>query len=62
MTGKLDEPAYTYLGAVLPTLCTIQTSLTKKDYLEMYNVLTPRMRSTTFGKEILDLAEKVKTN
>ena len=48
-------------GAVLPTLCTIQSGLTKSDYLEMYNSLTPRMRSTTFGKEILELAEKAKT-
>jgi hypothetical protein len=47
-------------GAVLPTLCTIQATLTKSDYLEMYNDLTPRMRSTTFGKEILSLAQKSK--
>lgn len=52
-----DSPS----GAVLPTLCTIQTSLTKSDYAEMYNSLTPRMRSTTFGKEILELGEKAKT-
>ena len=49
-------------GAVLPTLCTIQASLTKLDYLEMYDSLTPRMRSTTFGNEILKLAEKAKPN
>ena len=48
------------VGAVLPTLCTIQTSLTKTDYLEMYNALTPGMRTTTLGKEILNLADKSK--
>ena len=48
-------------GAVLPTLCTIQSSLTKADFLEMYNDLTPKMKSTTLGKEILTLAEKAKT-
>jgi hypothetical protein len=48
-------------GALLPTLCTIQTNLVKSDYLEMYNSLTPRMRSTTFGKNILDLADKSRT-
>ncbi len=47
-------------GAVLPTLCTIQESLTQSDYLEMYNFLTPRMRSTVFGQEILTLSRKSK--
>jgi Domain of unknown function (DUF4369) len=47
-------------GALLPTLCTISNSLTKADYLEMYNYLNPSMRTTTLGKEILNLAEGAK--
>jgi hypothetical protein len=47
-------------GAVLPTLCTIQNQLTKADYLEMYHTLTVAMQNTSFGKEILDQAQKSK--
>ena len=45
-------------GALLPTLCTIQDKLKTADYLEMYHALTPPMRASQLGKEILTLANK----
>jgi hypothetical protein len=45
-------------GAILPTLCTIQEKLTKKDYLEMFNSLSPEMQRTYLGKEVLELSNK----
>ena len=45
-------------GAVLPTLCTLQEQLTKQDFSDMYNSLTPDMQKTYFGREILELGAK----
>lgn len=45
-------------GAALPTLCTLEASLTGNDYLEMYQVLTPTWKQSTFGKETLSQATK----
>lgn len=41
----------TAAGAALPTLCTLEPSLTGRDYLEMYQALTPVWQQSTFGKE-----------
>ncbi len=51
-----DSPS----GAVLPTLCTLQTRLSRADYLEMYGMLTPKMQSTAMGREIVEQANKAK--
>ncbi|MBC3787995.1 DUF4369 domain-containing protein [Spirosoma utsteinense] len=48
-------------GAALPTLCTLGDYLTKADYLEMYNMLSPTWQKSYFGREILDEASR-KTN
>jgi Domain of unknown function (DUF4369) len=45
-------------GALLPTLCTIQEKLTKSDFLEMFNCLSPEMQKTDLGKEVLELSNK----
>lgn len=45
-------------GAVLPTLCTIQDKLTKNDFLEMFNSLSPEMQRTNLGKEVFELSNK----
>ena len=45
-------------GAVLPTLCTLQGRLSRADYMEMYTVLTPEMRATAMGREIIEQANK----
>jgi hypothetical protein len=47
-------------GAVLPTLCTLGGDLTRADYMEMYNTLTPTWQQSSFGKEILAEAKKKK--
>jgi len=51
-----DSPS----GAVLPTLCTLQGRLTRADYIEMYETLTPKMQATAMGKEIVEQANKTK--
>jgi hypothetical protein len=45
-------------GAVLPTLCTIQDKLTKSDFLEMFNSLSPEMQKTYLGKEVKKLSKE----
>lgn len=50
------------VGAVLPTLCTLQDKLTQADFTEMYNVLTPAMRSTKMAKETMQLAKTAKSS
>ena len=45
-------------GALLPTLCTIQDKLTKNDFLEMYNSLSPEIQKTHLGREVLELSSK----
>jgi Domain of unknown function (DUF4369) len=48
----------TAAGAALPTLCTLEATLTGPDYLEMYRTLTPTWQQSTFGKEIISQATK----
>ncbi|MDO7885910.1 DUF4369 domain-containing protein [Hymenobacter cheonanensis] len=48
----------TAVGAALPTMCTLGTSLTGADYQEMYQSLTPRWQQSTLGREILTQAGK----
>ncbi|MCY7349258.1 MAG: DUF4369 domain-containing protein [Cytophagaceae bacterium] len=48
-------------GAVLPTLCTLQDRLSRSDYMEMYEVLTPEMQNTEMGREIIKQANKAKS-
>lgn len=50
------------VGAVLPTLCTLQDKLTQADFMEMYNVLTPAMKSTKMAKETMQLAKTAKSS
>lgn len=45
-------------GAMLPDLCTLSTSLTSADYLQMYQVLTPTWQASSFGKDLLVQAKK----
>ncbi|TGE14455.1 DUF4369 domain-containing protein [Hymenobacter elongatus] len=40
-------------GAALPTFCTLSDYLTRRDYLEMYALLTPVWQQSTLGQEIL---------
>jgi hypothetical protein len=47
-------------GALLPNLCTIQSALLRKDYLEMYNMLDTEIRSSALGLELLEFARKAK--
>ena len=42
----------TSVGATLPTMCTLLTSLTAADYTEMYQAIAPRWQRTAFGREI----------
>lgn len=42
----------TPVGATLPTMCTLLTSLTAADYTEMYQAISPRWQRTAFGREI----------
>jgi hypothetical protein len=48
------------VGAVLPTLCTLQDKMSQADFMEMYNVLTPEMKNTEMAKETMQLAKKAK--
>jgi hypothetical protein len=48
----------TAAGAALPNLCTLQSSLTGADYLEMYRSLTPVWQQSSFGQDILSQATK----
>ncbi|GAB3898196.1 hypothetical protein GCM10028803_17280 [Larkinella knui] len=48
----------TAVGAALPTLCTLGDYLTKADYLEMYQTLSPTWQNSGFGREILEQAGK----
>ncbi|WP_035564198.1 DUF4369 domain-containing protein [Hymenobacter sp. IS2118] len=45
-------------GAMLPNLCTLGPLLTAADYQQMYQSLTPTWQQSTFGKEMLLLAQK----
>ncbi|MFC5407834.1 DUF4369 domain-containing protein [Larkinella bovis] len=46
------------VGAALPTLCTLSNYLTRADYLEMYQILSPTWQRSRFGREILAEAGK----
>ena len=48
----------TAVGAALPTMCTLGTSLTGADYQEMYQSLTPRWQQSTMGREVLTQVSK----
>ena len=48
----------TAVGAALPTMCTLGTSLSGADYQEMYQSLTPRWQQSTMGREVLTQASK----
>lgn len=48
------------VGAVLPTLCTLQDKMSQTDFMEMYNILTPEMKNTEMAKETMQLAKKAK--
>lgn len=50
------------VGAVLPTLCTLQDQLTQADFMEMYDILTPSMKSTKMAQETKELARKTKSS
>ncbi|RRB02700.1 DUF4369 domain-containing protein [Larkinella rosea] len=46
----------TAVGAALPTLCTLGDYLSKADYLELYQTLSPTWQNSGFGREILQQA------
>lgn len=48
------------VGAVLPTLCTLQDKLSQADFMDMYNVLSPAMKTTALAQETLQLAKKAR--
>lgn len=48
------------VGAVLPTLCTLQDKMSQTDFMEMYNVLTPEMKNTEMARETMQLAKQAK--
>ncbi|MCC5612717.1 DUF4369 domain-containing protein [Nostoc sp. CHAB 5834] len=48
------------VGAVLPTLCTLQDKMSQTDFMEMYNVLTPEMKNTEMARETMQLAKRAK--
>jgi uncharacterized protein DUF4369 len=41
-------------GALIPSFCSIEDKLTKEDYTEIYNYLTPEIQQTGYGKRILE--------
>lgn len=41
------------IGALIPNFCTLGNVLTKEDYQEMYDMLTPEMQKTGYGSSIL---------
>lgn len=47
----------TILGALLPNFCTLQEVLRKEDYLAMYQLLSPAMQMTNYGKSIYEKAK-----
>jgi hypothetical protein len=58
LKGYVQRYHDTAVGAALPTMCTLGTSLTTADYREMYAGLTPRWQQSAFGHEILTQASK----
>jgi hypothetical protein len=47
-------------GALIATLCTAPKELTREDYLQLYQSLSPAMQQTRFGTEILTQSKKSK--
>jgi hypothetical protein len=42
------------VGALLPIFCTIEDNLSKKDYKEFYNMLSPEAKKSGYGKVLLE--------
>ena len=41
-----------YAGALIPNFCTIEKSLTKADWIEIYDFLSEEMKDTYYGRKI----------
>ncbi|HEY0740338.1 MAG TPA: DUF4369 domain-containing protein [Chryseosolibacter sp.] len=47
-----------HAGALIPTFCTIEKSLTIEDWAEIFETLTPEIRSTWYGRKIKAKVER----
>ena len=45
------------VGALLPNFCNLKTFLKKEDYVEMYNLLTNKMKTSDYAKSTLKRSE-----
>jgi len=48
------------VGALLPAFCTIENSLTEKDYEEIYNTFSENIKQTDYGQRIFEKFQKPK--
>ena len=48
----VSENSTSTVGALLPAFCTIENSLTEKDYKEIYNTLFENIKQTDYGQRI----------
>jgi len=44
------------IGALIPNFCTLGEVLKKEDYLDMFNILSPEMQQTNYGKSVYNKA------
>lgn len=45
------------IGALIPNFCSLEEVLTKEDYLEMYQMLTPEIQQTDYGQSVKSRAQ-----
>ena len=50
----VSEHANTTVGALLPSFCTIETALTTEDYQELYESLSEDIKTSDYGKSLLE--------
>ena len=55
----VKENSNTTVGALLPSFCTIENALNKKDYEEIYGMLSEEIKQTQYAKSLFDKFNKI---